>query len=472
MVEEMAAANFNMVRVWGGGYYPNEVFYETADRLGIMVWQDFMFACAMYPGDSAYLKEVSGEFDYQVPRIAAHPSVVLFNGNNEVDIAWKNWGFQIRYSLYGKDAKEIEDNYAKLFKELLPKKVSEWSSVPYIHTSPLSNWGKDEFYNHGSQHYWGVWHGKDPMENFAKKIGRFNAEYGFQSFPEMSTIQTFAKDADLDLNSDVMKHHQKSYVGNGMIQKHAKNMFGDPKNFLEFVYFSQLTQAEAVGIAIAGHRLDAPRCMGTLYWQVNDCWPAPTWSSIDYFGQWKALHYRARQEYEDATILCRKNSQNEPEYTFLSQQAKPLNTQLTYEIFDLSGKKKQEGKVPLNLQNGEKKAITLPCKWEGGSKEYAVKFCWDGADGKRHERQFIYAPSFKTATKDFVSYEIQEVDEQNKKGILLIHNDKLLRNCWIFSEHSKVKLCDNFIDLLPGTHRIEFTYSQGFSAGDLKMVWW
>jgi beta-mannosidase len=472
MVKEMASANFNMVRVWGGGYYPNEVFYETADELGIMVWQDFMFACAMYPGDSSYLKEVSSEFDFQVPRISSHPSVVLFNGNNEVDVAWKNWGFQIRYSLYGKDAKDIEDNYVKLFKELLPKKVTEWSTVPYIHTSPLSNWGKDEFYNHGSQHYWGVWHGKDPMENFAKKIGRFNAEYGFQSFPEMSTIHTFAEQTDFDLNSDVMKHHQKSYVGNGMIQKHAKNMYGEPKNFLEFVYFSQLTQAEAVGIAIAGHRLDAPRCMGTLYWQINDCWPAPTWSSIDYFGQWKALHFRARQEYEDATVLCRKNPQNQPEYVFICQRAKPLNTELTYEIFDLSGKKKHEGNVSLNLQDGEKKTIALPCKWEGVSKDYAVKFSWKEGDGNHHERQFIYAPSFKTATKEFVSFEVQEVDEQNKKAVLLIHNDRLLRNCWIFAEHSKIKLKDNFIDILPGTHRFEFTYSQGFEVDDLKVIWW
>jgi beta-mannosidase len=212
--------------------------------------------------------------------------------------------------------------------------------------------------------------------------------------------------------------------------------------------------------------------MGTLYWQINDCWPAPTWSSIDYFGQWKALHYRARQEYEDATVLCRKNPKNQPEYVFICQRAKPLNTELTYEIFDLSGKKKHEGNVSLNLQDGEKKTIALPCKWEGVSKDYAVKFSWKEGDGNHHERQFIYAPSFKTATKEFVSFEVQEVDEQNKKAVLLIHNDRLLRNCWIFAEHSKIKLKDNFIDILPGTHRFEFTYSQGFEVDDLKVIWW
>src|SRR5690606_26805808 len=154
MVKEMAESNFNMVRVWGGGYYPSEVFFQSCDELGIMVWQDFMFACAMYPGDSAFLANVKKEFDYHVPRIAAHPSVVLFNGNNEVEVAWGNWGFQIKYGLFGKAAQEIEQAYADLFKGLAPKIVSQYTSLPYIHTSPLSNWGKDEFYNHGSQHYW------------------------------------------------------------------------------------------------------------------------------------------------------------------------------------------------------------------------------------------------------------------------------------------------------------------------------
>ncbi|MDP5076398.1 MAG: glycoside hydrolase family 2 protein, partial [Flavobacteriales bacterium] len=279
MVEIMAESNFNMVRVWGGGYYPDEVFFDKCDELGIMVWEDLMFACAMYPGDDAFIENISKEFRVQIPRIAAHPSVVLFNGNNEVEVAWGNWGFQIKYGLYGKSAKEIERSYDRVFKETAPNIIKEFTGIPYIHTSPLSNWGKDDLYNHGSQHYWGVWHGKDPMEDFGKKIGRFNAEYGFQSFPEYNTLLTFSDTTQWDLSSDVMKHHQKSYVGNDMILKHAKRLYGKPETFEDFVYYSQLTQAKAVSMAVAGHRIDFPRCGGTLYWQVNDCWPAPTWSS-------------------------------------------------------------------------------------------------------------------------------------------------------------------------------------------------
>ncbi len=303
MINQMVEANFNMVRVWGGGYYPDDIFYRTCDEKGIMVWQDFMFACAMYPGDSVFLSSVKKELIYQVPRIASHPSVVLFNGNNEVDVAWKNWGFQSQYNLNEANQKVIEKAYIDLFQTLIPNIVSAYSKTAYVHTSPLSNWGKDEFYNHGSQHYWGVWHGKDPMSDFAKKIGRFNAEYGFQSFPEFSTLLAFSKKEDWDLNSKVMKHHQKSYVGNQMIKKHADLLYGKTNDFERFVYYSQLTQAYAVSSAVIGHRLDAPRCAGTIFWQLNDCWPAPTWSSIDFYGNWKALHYVIREDYRDLALL-------------------------------------------------------------------------------------------------------------------------------------------------------------------------
>jgi beta-mannosidase len=154
MIDQMVAANFNMVRVWGGGYYPDDIFFKTCDEKGIMVWQDLMFACAMYPGDDAFLNSVKTELNYQIPRISAHPSVVLFNGNNEVDVAWKNWGFQKQYNLKAKDEEIIEKAYYDLFKSLADVTIANWSNTSYIHTSPLSNWGNDDFYNHGSQHYW------------------------------------------------------------------------------------------------------------------------------------------------------------------------------------------------------------------------------------------------------------------------------------------------------------------------------
>jgi beta-mannosidase len=383
----MAESNFNMVRVWGGGYYPDDIFYDVCDELGIMVWQDLMFACAMYPGDSSFLNNVEDEFEYQIPRIASHPSLTLFNGNNEVDVAWKNWGFQAKFGIYGDDAKQVENDYNKLFKQLAPKVISSYTNSPYVHTSPLSNWGKDEFYNHGTMHYWGVWHGKDPIEDFGKKSGRFNAEYGFQSFPEFSTMHTFSEKKDWDLDSLVMKHHQKSYVGNGMILKQATILYGKPKTFDEFVYFSQLTQSKAVSIAIAGHRVGMPRCMGTLYWQVNDCWQAPTWSSVDYFGNWKALQYSVRKDYEDVAIVSKIEELGKEEYYIVSDSPKEFVCQLKYTTYNLNGKHEQTNSISIPLKQGTVEKVCPECLIkEARNKNYVIHFEWKDANGESKER--------------------------------------------------------------------------------------
>jgi beta-mannosidase len=460
MVEQMVKSNFNMVRVWGGGYYPDEAFFNACDELGIMVWQDFMFACAMYPGDPDFLQNVKEEVAYQIPRIAAHPSVVLFNGNNEVDIAWKNWGFQVKYNLYGKDAKEIEESYDRLFKKLLPSSVAEYTSLPYIHTSPLSNWGKDEYYNHGSQHYWGVWHGKDPMSDFAKKIGRFNAEYGFQSFPEYSTLLRFSEKSEWDVMSDVMKHHQKSYVGNGMILKHAKLLYGNPATFEDFVYYSQLTQATAVSMAVTGHRLDAPRCMGTLYWQVNDCWPAPSWSSIDYYGNWKALQHEVRKDYEHIAILRKETAVNQFEYYLLSDQVDTVQTDLTFKIFDLKGHEFESVETNLAVKGVDKQLINFECIREYyPNKNLVVQFEWKNGAGVNKKRTFSELPhSYTKATSSDFKLSIINVDPIKKTATVIIKNKYYARSCWLYSNILGVRFEDNFMDLLPGEHSIEIHY--------------
>lgn len=477
MVETMAQSNFNMVRVWGGGYYPDEVFFEACDELGIMVWQDFMFACAMYPGDDAFLENVATELAYQIPRISSHASLTIFNGNNEVDVAWKNWGFQLKYSLYGNEAKEIETAYTKLFKELIPATLKNITSSPYIHTSPLSNWGKDEFYNHGTQHYWGVWHGKDPMENFAKKIGRFNAEYGFQSFPEYSTLSSFSTKVDWDLDSEIMKHHQKSYVGNGMILKHAKNLFGTPANFEEFVYFSQLTQARAVSLAVTGHRLDAPRCMGTLYWQINDCWPAPSWSSIDYFGNWKALQYQVKDDYEDVALLAvntEKDSENiVVSYYLLSDQPISFESTVRITTSSLDGKqlKKEQCKV---LLRGNEKQLVLQhiVSKKSGAQNAVIQVEWDDAKGKLHQRTFSELPTkTEKAAANSVSIELQSVNKEAKTAQLKVVNKQYLHNFWIYSSKQHIHFSSNFIDLLPGEHFIDISFEELPVLSDFSCKW-
>ncbi|MFT5858900.1 MAG: beta-mannosidase [Flavobacteriaceae bacterium] len=477
LVTIMAETNYNMVRVWGGGYYPDEIFFETCDELGLMVWQDLMFACAMYPGDDAFIANIKEEFEYQVPRIAAHASVVQFNGNNEVEVAWGNWGFQIKYGLFGKSAKEIEAAYDRIFKKTAPDVIRETTSIPYIHTSPLSNWGKTELYNHGSQHYWGVWHGNDPIEDFGKKIGRFNAEYGFQSFPEYSTINTFAEEKDWDLSSEVMKHHQKSYVGNDMILKHAKKLYGKPVDFEEFIYFSQLTQAKAVSMAVAGHRIDFPRCGGTLYWQVNDCWPAPTWSSIDYFGNWKALQYQMREDFEAVSIVANYNSLTDIDYYITSDVIDTFMCTIQCEVYDLEGKLLTSVDLGTMLNGHEsKKMCVKPLKEELAQTNCHIIFTYLDQNGFKQKRTFDHLPGERSsANQGSVKVSI-EVDPANlKQAVLTITNQEFIKDLWITVEELSTHLDENFKSLLPGTHSFTVEFDQPIESeikpSQIKLKW-
>lgn len=473
MVSQMERSNFNMVRVWGGGFYPDEAFYEACDQAGIMVWQDLMFACAIYPGDESFLGNVSQELGYQVPRIAAHPSVVLFNGNNEVDVAWKNWGFQLKYKISPKTQKEMEDNYVSLFQGLAPRAIDFLSHIPYVHTSPLSNWGKDDFYNHGTQHYWGVWHGKDPIEDFGLKSGRFNAEYGFQSFPEYATLLTFSTPKDWSLDSEVMQWHQKSYVGNGMIRKHAEVLYGQAKTFEEFVYHSQLTQAKAVGIAISSHRIGSPRCMGTLYWQLNDCWPAPTWSGIDYYGNWKALQYEVRKDLEDVAVLARTEELGNEHYFLVSDSPRNFETTLRYTISDLSGKILLDQSEKIFVYENLKQEICFECRTgELMKKDHVIRFEWQNAEGDTLSRTFAHLPGKKEkAPLTSAMLILENIDPVKKTAVLKIETSAFLQSCWVYSSVAGVRFEDNFLDLLPGTHRVQITFDRLPQLSDFGIRW-
>jgi beta-mannosidase len=471
MIQAMVEANFNTVRVWGGGYYPDEIFYQTCDELGIMVWQDLMFACSMYPGDSSFLHNVKNELEFQIPRIAKHPSVVLFNGNNEVDVAWKNWGFQKQYGIHKEDSIVVGEAYDRLFKQLAPKVIGKSTNIPYVHTSPLSNWGKDEYFNHGTMHYWGVWHGKDPIEDFGLKTGRFNAEYGFQSFPEFKTLLTFSEKSDWQLESAVMKHHQKSYVGNKMIKKHADILYGETEDFERFIYYSQLTQAKAVGIAISGHRIDMPRCMGTIFWQLNDCWPAPTWSSIDYYGNWKALHYEARASFEDLTVLANTKVLGKETYYLVNDGRDVDSFGMHVQVLDLNGKEmiSKSEKLVANHNSSKRIASFLnEAEWE--NKNYVVKFSWIGINGEKKNKSFVHVVAdYKPAKDRHVEIEIIQSNEGNY--VFQVEVKKFVQDLWITHPSADLHLESNFINLLPGTYIIH-GYSKKRIVEDELFIYW
>jgi beta-mannosidase len=303
-------AHFNMIRVWGGGIYEPDYFYHLCDSLGIMVWQDFNFSCALYPSDSAFLNNVKAEAEEQVRRIAQHPCVVLWCGNNEVKNGWEDWGWQQQYQWTPEQIATLQHGIDTLFgiNGILVNAVKQYDPLnrAYITSSPLFGWGHPECVTHGDSHYWGVWWGEQPFEMYKEKTGRFMSEYGFQSYPDYSTVCRYCPEDQRYIDSPVMKSHQKHGRGLEIIDKAMRQYYGVDSRSLsleDFCYVSQLLQAWGTGYGIFQHLLQQPHCMGTLFWQLNDCWPVASWSSIDCYGNWKALHYRARDLYSDTVDM-------------------------------------------------------------------------------------------------------------------------------------------------------------------------
>jgi beta-mannosidase len=304
VVETAKKSNMNMLRVWGGGIYENDNFYDLCDENGILVWQDFMFACAMFPGDQAFLNNVKQEAIDNVKRLRNHPSIGLWCGNNEILAAWLGWGWkQAEEAISKTNADKIWQSYIDIFHKILPDVVKEYDPQrSYWGSSPSSGLGIQADLVNGDEHYWGVWWGKEPFGTYATHLARFMSEYGFQSFPEMSSVKKYAVAEDLDIFSDVMKSHQRSSIGNGTIEYYMLKEYKRPKDFESFLYVNQVLQAEGVKFGLEGHRRAMPFCMGSLYWQINDCWPVASWSSTDYYQKWKALQYYAKKGFAPVLV--------------------------------------------------------------------------------------------------------------------------------------------------------------------------
>ena len=300
LLGNVVAANMNMLRVWGGGIYEDDLFYELCDEKGILVWQDFMYACAMYPGDEAFLENAKLEAVDQLTRLRNHSSIVLWCGNNESSEGWRRWGWQDGKTEKQKD--KIWSDYLKLFDSILPQQVADYSKLPYWETSPKFGRGNPKYKYEGDAHDWWVWHDAYPFEHFEEHVPRFMSEFGFQSFPSQQVLDYVMQGKLLDLNNGAIKSHQKHHRGFQLINEYMARDFQVPTDPQDFAYVSQLVQAKGMRMGIEAHRRAKPYNMGTLYWQLNDCWPAISWSSIDYFGQWKALHHAAKEAFENVLI--------------------------------------------------------------------------------------------------------------------------------------------------------------------------
>lgn len=312
-------AHFNMIRVWGGGIYEHDYFYDLCDSLGIMVWQDFNFSTMLYPDNPKMLETIKREAYENVTRIAKHPCVVVWCGNNEVKNGWEDWGWQGVYNWTPSQRKRLEHAMDTIFGYQDPRSNTSHSSIlaqavrdcdplhrPYITTSPLFGWGHLECTTHGDSHYWGVWWGMEPFETYKAKTGRFMSEYGFQSYPDWSTVCRFCSADQRHIDSPTIRSHQKHPRGREIIDRAMMQYYGIDSHSLsleDYCYLSQLLQAWGTGYGILQHLSAQPHCMGTLYWQLNDCWPVASWSSIDYYGNWKALHYRAQALFDENADL-------------------------------------------------------------------------------------------------------------------------------------------------------------------------
>ncbi|MFV5686407.1 beta-mannosidase [Flavobacterium sp. GB2R13] len=299
-------ANMNMLRVWGGGIYEDDYFYDLCDKYGINVWQDFMFAGTMVPGDKAFFDNVKEEVQYQVKRLRHHPSIVLWCGNNESDEAFKNWGWQKAMNMPKQDSIRLWKDYVRLFQDSIPKWVKEVDNKrPYISSSPLFGWGKKQSITEGDSHYWGTWWGLEDIEVVKNKTGRFVSEYGMQAMPNYSSIEKFTSPEDRYLFSDVLKAHQKAGKGFTKLNSYLNRYFIDStkvKNMkvADYTYLTQCLQYYSLKNIIGIHRSKAPYNMGTVVWQLNDCWPVASWSVTDYYNrQPKAAWYAMREAYRD-----------------------------------------------------------------------------------------------------------------------------------------------------------------------------
>ncbi|MEK8179434.1 glycoside hydrolase family 2 protein [Flavobacterium buctense] len=457
IVKNAVVANMNMLRVWGGGVYAEDVFYDECDKNGILVWQDFMFACAMYPGDEAFLANVKQEVIDNVTRLQNHPSIALWCGNNENDEGWHNWGWQKQYNYSEQDSTKIWADYQKLFHDLIPKTLDGLlakNENRYWPSSPSIGWGRKESLLSGDAHYWGVWWGMEPFEMYQKKVGRFMSEYGFQSMPDIKTFQAFAQSDELNFNSEAVKNHQKHPTGYKTINEYMARDYQVPTNFEDYIYVSQVLQAEGMKIAIEAHRTD-PKCMGTLFWQGNDCWPVTSWSSVDYYGRWKAFQYQAKRSFEDLLISIKENEVNYEIY-LVSEASHSDKVRFEIELLDFYGKLVEKDEVEFDITADTRDLfVALPKEnySDNNLKELVLSVSCILQNGKKANALYYFVKS-KDLQLTKPKIQITKLDEQTYE----IFSDVLAKNVFLSSEEETF-FSDNYFDILPG-QKVEIKLSK------------
>lgn len=456
LLEDAALANFNCIRVWGGGFYPEDFFYDICDELGLLVWQDFMFACACYPLNDAFGENIRAEVRDNVTRLRHHPCIGLWCGNNEMEMFAAEGVFV--------ETPRQRADYIRMYEYLIPKALREADpDAFYWPGSPSSGGGFDDpnGQSRGDVHDWSVWHGTKPFSAYRENMGRYVSEFGFQSYPALSTVESFTDPGDRNPFSYVMERHQRCEHGSQLIMAYLSQTYLYPTQFETLLYASQLLQAQAVRVGVEHFRRNRGRCMGALYWQLNDCWPAVSWSSIDYAGRWKALHYFAKRFFAPVLLSC------EEEGVPMNPNAQPSPRELS---------------VSFTVTNETPQPRAVIVKWALRDRHSRVK---------REETISLKVPPLESAALertflpeaepygDFVSYELYERGTLQSFGTTLFTQPKFYRflnpelTCRLEGDEIVVQarayaqgveirnagedlvLSDNYFDMLPGERRVK-----------------
>ena len=458
LLSDVVNSNMNMLRVWGGGIYENDIFYDLCDEKGILVWQDFMFACAMYPGDKAFLENVKTEAEQQVKRLRNHASIALWCGNNENSEGWKRWGWQANRT--EKEKQEIWNDYLAVFDTILPDAVAENSETNYWETSPKYGRGNPKYETEGDAHDWWVWHDAAPFEHFKEKVPRFMSEYGFQSFPSFEVIKYINQSDTINLKTDAIKSHQKHSRGFQLIDEYMARDYKVPTNDEDYTYVSQLLQAKGIVMGIEAHRRSKPYNMGTLYWQLNDCWPAISWSSIDYFGNWKAIQYKAKKTFENV-LISPTVRENYIDTHIINDTFKDTKGTLKVKYLDFKGNILWSDSLEINVKaNTSEEYYNISL---GDFKKDNLVFLAEF----NGETSLLYLD--KPKNLKLLKGEIEKSVSKTENGFsIMLKSNVLQKDVFLFT-NEKGHFSDNFFDLLPNETKVLEFITDSKSLNDLQI---
>lgn len=469
LFDNVQAANMNFIRVWGGGIYENDEFYRQADERGILVWQDFIFGCVPYPSDEAFLKNVETELIQNIKRLRNHASLAFWCGNNEVEESLLFWGWDKEYP------KQVMDNwhkgYNKTFREFIPAILAQYDGTrSYIHGSPyIPNWGKPETFAMSDVHDWGLWYGHLPFEALADRLPRFASEFGFQSFPEMKVIRSFATEDQWSLESDVMKIHQKASTGNSLIKKYMDMYYHEPSNFEDFVYVGLVMQGNGMEESVEAMRRGRPYCMGSLYWQINDSWPVVSWSSIDYYGNWKTMHYRMRNVLAPLAVGMKLNGTSLDFYTLSDYLTDTKDLILEVQVVDFNKGKQQEFRQKVVAQANSSEIVwrldadtIIP---QEQRRHMMVRAFLKDAKGAiiSSKDYFFYWPNQLDLPQPKVTHRVKYADGTYT---VTLKSDKLAKDVFVEIPTMGAQFSDNFVNLLPGETKVITITSPQLRAKD------